>query len=381
MKRIVILLFFATSGLLGFFLLNNYQAKIKIQKKFPEKKITATNNKTKKIDITSTSIFIPYWSLDEQIRELNEYDNLIYFGISTSKLGINKQESGYNGIEKFISLVPSGKKKLLTLRMIDDDVNMFVLENEDIQEKIIKESLEIIEENKFDGIVLDLEISDVLNKDTPIQIDNFVHKFYTATNENYRAFFLTIYGDSFFRGRPFDVPFLAKNSDGILIMAYDFHKSRGEPGPNFPFESGPSSAKATAGKLKYQYNFKKMISDFSKSVAKEKLTVVFGMFGYDWLVDEKKRPIRQAEALSLSEINNKFIAKCEFKNCVIKRDTVSKETEINYITSSPTPDEENIYRIDYHIVWFEDEESVEIKTEYLKERGIGNISFWAFGYF
>ena len=109
MKRIVILLFFATSGLLGFFLLNNYQAKIKIQKKFPEKKITATNNKTKKIDITSTSIFIPYWSLDEQIRELNEYDNLIYFGISTSKLGINKQESGYNGIEKFISLVPSAK--------------------------------------------------------------------------------------------------------------------------------------------------------------------------------------------------------------------------------------------------------------------------------
>jgi len=380
MKRLVIILFFVTSGLLGFFLFNNYQAKIKTRE-FPEKKITTTKNKTKKTNITSSSIFVPYWSLNEQISKLKNYDNLIYFGIAPSRQGINKQEAGYNGIEMFLSFVPLGKKKLLTLRMINDNINTFILENEDIQKKIIKETLEIIEQNKFDGIVLDLEITDLLNKDIPIQINNFVQQFYSETNKNYRSFFITIYGDAFFRRRPFDLPFLAENSDGILIMAYDFHKSRGEPGPNFPFDSDPAFAEATTGKLKYQYNFKSMLKDFSKDVPKEKLTVVFGMFGYNWLVDEKKRPIRQAEALSLNEINNKFIDKCEFINCVVKRDKISKETEINYVVSAPTPDEQNIYRIDYHIVWFEDEESVKIKTDYLKEQGIDKIAFWAFGYF
>src|SRR3989338_2324539 len=163
MKRLVIILFFVTSGLLGFFLFNNYQAKIKTRE-FPEKKITTTKNKTKKTNITSSSIFVPYWSLNEQISKLKNYDNLIYFGIAPSRQGINKQEAGYNGIEMFLSFVPLGKKKLLTLRMINDNINTFILENEDIQKKIIKETLEIIEQNKFDGIVLDLEITDLLNK-------------------------------------------------------------------------------------------------------------------------------------------------------------------------------------------------------------------------
>jgi len=85
--------------------------------------------------------------------------------------------------------------------------------------------------------------------------------------------------------------------------------------------------------------------------------------------------------IHINEIKKKFIEKCGFKNCVIKRDAISKETEINYIISSPTPDEQNIFRIDYHIVWFEDEESVKVKTEYLKEQGIGSVSYWASGYF
>ena len=369
MKRIAILLFFIITGLLGFFLFKNYQTKTKTQKT-PNKKITAANNKSKKTDISSTSIFVPYWSLDEQSTLLNDYDILIYFGIAASRYGIDIQEAGFKGIPAFVE-VSKGKKKFLTLRMINDDVNVFVLGNEDAQEKIIRETLGIIEQNKFDGVVLDLEISNILNKDTQRQIDNFVHKFYTVINENYKSLFLTIYGDSVFRRRPYNLSYLGKNSDGIFIMAYDFHKSRGEPGPNFPL-----IAKDSRG-----YDFKRMTTDFLSVIPKEKITVVFGMFGYDWLVDEKKRPIKQAEALSLNEINNKFINKCEFKNCVVKRDTISKETEINYVISSPTPDEQNIYRIDFHIVWFENEESVKIKTEYLKEQGIGNISFWAYGYF
>src|SRR3989344_6290254 len=273
MKRIAILLFFIITGLLGFFLFKNYQTKTKTQKT-PNKKITAANNKIKKTDISSTSIFVPYWSLDEQSTLLNDYDILIYFGIAASRYGIDIQEAGFKGIPAFVE-VSEGKKKFLTLRMINDDVNVFVLGNEDAQEKIIRETLGIIEQNKFDGVVLDLEISNILNKDTQRQIDAFVHKFYTVINENYKSLFLTIYGDSVFRRRPYNLSYLGKNSDGIFIMAYDFHT---------------------------------MIFDFIQVVPKEKITVIFGMFGYDWLVDEKKRPIRQAEALSLNEIKKKFLS-------------------------------------------------------------------------
>ena len=372
MKKLVIIILFATGGLLALILGKSYVNRDK-SGAVQVKKITPTVKQNYKSATAATSIFIPYWSLtpDASQPSESEYDSYIYFGISPTFDGINKQEVGYDGIEEFLSFVPAGKEKFLTLRMIDDDVNIFILKNADVQRKIIQETSEIVEQNAFAGVVLDLEISSLFDEDVTVQINNFVQQFYTEVNNNYRQFFVTIYGDTFFRRRPFDIAFLAKNSDGIMVMAYDFHKSRGEPGPNFPYESG----------ARYQYNFKKMVSDFSKFVPKEKLTVIFGMFGYDWLVDEKKRPIRQAEALSLNEINKKFIDKCEFKNCVVKRDALSKETEINYIISSPTPDEQEIYRIDYHIVWFEDEESVKIKSDFLKEQGIESISYWAHGYF
>src|SRR3989344_3054659 len=234
--------------------------------------------------------------------------------------------------------------------MTNDEINSNILKNKEKQKILIDETVEIINEFGFAGLVLDLETSDILNVDITGQINIFVQQFYSVMKLNYRKFHVAIYGDNFYRGRLFDLPFISRNSDGIMIMAYDFHKSRGEPGPNFPFESG----------AKYQYNFQKMISDFLDVVPKEKISVIFGMFGYDWLVDEKKRPIRQAEALSYNEIKQKFLERCEFKDCVIKRDSLSKESEVNYVVSAKAPDEQNIYRIDYHIVWFEDKESVKV---------------------
>jgi spore germination protein YaaH len=133
-----------------------------------------------------------------------------------------------------------------------------------------------------------------------------------------------------------------------------------------------------------------MIDDFLRFVPAEKLTVIFGMYGYDWRVDEKKRPITSAKALTLAEIKNKFLNnendeeqkfKCRLKNCIIRRDSLAKEMEINYTISAEEPDAEGIYRIDYHIVWYEDEESVATKMKFLEEKGIGSIAYWAYKYF
>lgn len=369
MKKIALILLIISGGILGFYLgkINKKNSKnVQVQKT----KINSGKTQKEKTPLKSRSIFIPYWSLTDDSLDLSVYDRAIYFGIIPDYGGIDKNEAGYLGIPEFIKIT-GGKKKYITLRMIDSDLNNYILENKILQEKIIRETLEIVEQYSVDGVVLDLEISININKDLTSQINNFVQTFYSATIKNYRQFSVAIYGDSFFKGRPFDLNHIGKNSDEILIMAYDLHKSRGEPGPNFPYESGSL----------YRYNFKKMITDFTEVVPKEKISVIFGMFGYDWLVDEKKRPIRQAEALSLNEIKKKFLEKCEFENCVNKRDLLSKESEVNYIISAPAPDEQQIYRIDYHIVWFEDEESVKVKTDYLREQGIGNISYWAYGYF
>lgn len=168
-----------------------------------------------------------------------------------------------------------------------------------------------------------------------------------------------IYGDNYFRKRPFDIEFMGKHTDEIMIMAYDFHKSYGEPGPNFSFDE----------KNKYGYDFKQMISDFSADVPSDKLTIIIGMYGYDWILNEQGTPLKRADAITLNQITNKFPS--FVKTTEGKQNSNSKEKKIEYV------DKEN----QKHVIWYEDVESAEVKWLYLMGEGIGSVSYWAYGYF
>ena len=313
----------------------------------------------KPTEIVERSLFIPYWSLDNEMIDPT-YTRLIYFGVVGGMNGLvlgNKEEEN---LTKFQKMVDS-KKTLLTVRMTNSSTNLAVLEDKDAQNAIIKDTLDTAKKYGFSGIVLDLEISGLFADQVPGQINAFVENFYNRAHAAKISLAMTLYGDVFYRKRPYDVPFLSKHTDEVMIMAYDFHKSTGEPGPNFPF----------LGRDKYGYDFQTMIQEYKDRVPSEKLTVLYGMYGYDWIVDEKRRPFRQAQAVTDAQVKEKYLDTCGKTNCVPFRDKDAKEQEIDYV--------DNLSQ--YHIIWFEDGESVRVKTEFLKENGIGSMGYWAYGYF
>lgn len=305
-------------------------------------------------------LFVPYWSIGKS--EIEGYDELIYFGIAASKNGINKEEEGYKNIYEFLSVAGKTGKKLLAIRMIDSQINSRVLEDKVLQNKIIIDSIAIAKDNLFDGILLDFELSSLSFESVIKKINTFVKDFNDISKKNNLIFSITLYGDTFYRFRPYDVEFLGKHTDEILIMAYDFHKARENPGPNFPLH----------GKDKYGYDLASMVDDFSKLVLKEKLNVVFGLFGYDWMIDDKGQSLKIAESKSLSKMESLFFDNgCKLEKCVIKRDNDSKEMNVIYIDENKKS----------HSVWFEDMESIEEKRKFLKSKGINSIGFWAHSYY
>lgn len=304
------------------------------------------------------SIFVPYWSIQGEIDK--EFDPVIYFGITPDTKGINREDQGYLKIEKFIKKI-GNQRRFLTVRMTDQKINFKVLDDKSLQKKIIKESVQIAKKYSFNGIVLDIEISSLYFESVVKDINDFSIDFYSSSRENNLNYSVALYGDTFYRLRPYNVSTLSKNSDKIMIMAYDFHKSRGNPGPNFPL----------FGREKYGYDLAKMIHDFKSKVPPEKITVILGMFGYDWMVDDKGQPLDTAKPLSTNEIKNTFISKCSFKSCSSVRDKESFETKINYID----------FNNNKHIIWFEDEDSAEQKADYIRQNGIDSIGFWAYSYF
>jgi len=367
MKKILLLIIFLLLlVVVGYLVFTRYDYSNNHSKEV--KKIIPTttskiSNGNQTVQITQRSIFIPYWDIGAD----PEYDRYIYFGVTANDWGIDRQEAGYTKLPKFIQ-TSEGKNTYLTLRLLNNDFNNRLLKDKNIQQLIIDETLKLEKDNNFKGLVIDLEINSLFSDQMTNEINDFVKDFYTLQKQNYKTLSLLIYGDVFYRKRLYDVSYLANHSDEIMVMAYDFSKSRGEPGPNFPLDAG----------LQYAYSFKTMINDYKRVVPSDKLTITYGMFGYDWTVDEKKRPINQAKALTLNEIKKQFIEKCDWKDCVNKRDDVSAETEIDYIYSVV---KDNYGYMDYHIVWFEDEQSVKLKTDYLQKQGIGSVGYWARGYF
>ena len=366
MRRV--LLFVILLLIVGVLLVNGVKHKVKQDLAQPliSAQISPTPVSQKTVPIASgehdtTSLFVPYWTIAGGDLSETDYDQYLYFGVTPAKNGINKDENGYARLESFVSSVPEGKEKLLVLRMLESDSNLAILKNKEMQKKVIAETAALAKEHGFDGVILDLELSAIPFDSLIAQIREFNAEFYTGIKQSGLSYGITIYGDTFYRLRPFDIKAIAQNTDNILVMAYDFHKSRGNPGPNFPL----------AGKNTYGYDMATMSDDFLKFVPKEKMTVIFGLFGYDWEVDNKGNATSHGEALTNHEITKQFLSGCQYENCSIKRDAPSEETFIRYTDDGKKA----------HTVWFEDTESVKAKQSYLRGKGITSFSFWANSYF
>lgn len=301
-------------------------------------------------------IIIPYWTLNSDIVS-TPYENLMYFGISATEQGIDKSEDGYKRLPEFIQN-SQGKKTYLVVRMLDQDINMKVLENKNAQKQIISESVAIAKENGMKGVALDLEIQGIPFESFVSSISDFNKEFYIDVKKENLLFGTFMYGDAYFRARPFNISEIGKNADRVFIMAYDFSKARGNPGPNFPLEEAD-----------YGYSFKTMIQDFTSQVPKQKLTIVFGMFGYDWTIDEKGRGKGKTITRSTFEFQ-KFLTLCVSENSCTVNSNDASETKITYEKD-----------LEKHEAWFENESSVKKKIDYLNSQGINSIGYWAYSYF
>lgn len=308
------------------------------------------------------SLLIPYWSLADDSYRAAPYDTLSYFGIAADKEGVRTEEPGYAGLESFAC--PEGRKCELVLRLLDQESNRTILDDRLLQERIIDDSVAIADQYGFSGIALDLELSSLSVTDTANRINGFVQEYYKRCNTGYKTFSVVMYGDVFYRKRPYDVGFISRHSDRILVMAYDFHKSYGEPGPNFPYDR---RSRGEGGSYDYGYDFKKMVSDLKREVPAEKIGVILGMYGYDWTLNNQGTPLKQAQAITVNQIET---LKTRMPNARITVQD-SKEKKIEYEDADKLK----------HVIWYEDRESAQVKIDYLESEDINHASFWAWGYF
>lgn len=303
---------------------NRSQPKVKPPTADPT--IVPTQGEKKNTSITRKSIFVPEWNLTDETILHNGYDRWIYFG---------------------------AKEKLDLFKTVLQDKELWFTIKVDSLESLEKVKLAEYNIENIEGVVLDLEIGGLSSAKTLDLTNSNVKRIYEEAKSLNLKMALAMYGDLFYRKRPYDLKTLNQYTDEVMVMAYDFSKSYGEPGRNYPYN-----------------DFKKMVEDYLVDVPADKLTIIYGIYGYDWTMKDGK-PLKPAESLSYFQIKRNFLGKvCYEASCKVITEW-TKEKSVTYKG-------EDGYD---HIVYFEDEESADLKSEYLKEKGIGSTAFWAWGYF
>lgn len=260
-----------------------------------------------------------------------------------------------DGLGNITGYIPSkqlnyaNSNNILTYVMVsnyfDGKITKSLLESSENRQRLINNILQSIKQNNYKGVNIDLEAIYSSNR---TQFTTFMSELYNTLHS--QGLLVTIAVPAKTSDNPadswsgaYDYAQIGKYSDKVIIMAYDYSWSGGEPGSIAPISW-----------------VQKVVDYTVKVIPKEKVVLGLAAYAYDWPSNGEK-----AKSYSLSEtysVASKYGAE-------IKWDSVSKSSYYNYTDSSGV----------YHSVWFEDSTSIGYKLDIVNNCDLSGISIWRLG--
>lgn len=312
--------------------------------------------------------FLPYWA----VSKLGEIDtklltSISYFGLEVDRNGdIIKTDSSGKPLDPWVkfqsdsilhAFFKNAKKNKIkvyvTLKCFSKTNMIDLVTDEGATSNFIKNALYLIESKSLDGINLDFEYIGTPSDEVRDGFSLLVSKLNKELKRQYPDALLTIdtFVDAAANTRIHDIPVLAENSDGLVIMGYDFHTPNStNPGPVAPMEG---SGLSIVG----------LMSSYLEKAPADKLILAVPYYGYDWVEGGGNRA--DVKILSYAEITDS-----------------SSNSQINWDENAKTPwynynDPKTNQKREVH---FENTRSLGIKYDFINSKELGGVGVWALGF-
>ncbi|MBI2595662.1 hypothetical protein HYW46_02915 [Candidatus Daviesbacteria bacterium] len=311
--------------------------------------------------------FLPYWALAESGDiNINLLTSVSYFGLEVDGNGnIIKTDAGGNIIEpwfhfqsdpkfsEFIKRVKRNRTKIyLTLKCFNQANIVRLVTDEEAINNFVNNAVYLVNSRSLDGINLDFEYIGTPDQAVTDGFSLLVIKLNKELKRENPKTKLTIdtFIDAASNTRIHDVPILAANSDGLVIMGYDFHTpDSSAPGPIAPMEGAGISVTG-------------LMSSYLEKAPADKLILAIAYYGYDWPTTGGRADVK---ALTYAEIadNN--------KNSQINWDENAQSPWYSY----KDPQEGGQVRT----VYFENPRSLGVKYDFVNQKKLQGMGIWALG--
>jgi spore germination protein YaaH len=294
------------------------------------KVINITNDKSYKV-----MAFLPNWSINKYTKMPEGLDEVVYWGN-----GAEKSKIKYNG-----------KKILGIVKIINNEKVDYEKEYIDILKKINDSG------KKWYGVNLDYEFN---NNPTEVLEDEFLNFLEKLKNSIDLEIGVDIFVNTINKGSRERLERLFGLVDEVVIMAYDFHR----PGAKF---SGPvAPIEAPVGKRSILEMVQRIVY---LGLPRDKIVIAFPLYGYEW---------KTYTADYGAQIIGNWYQVVSLKRAKKVKEEKGLVENWDDLSASPWMSFEENGEI--RQMYYDNERSLKIKIDLVKQNGFKGVGFWALGY-
>jgi len=319
--------------------------------------------------------FAPYWSLSKMDNiDWSTLTTFAYFSLPVDANGTIDRNSYewqvFNGNKLASLFSKAGEykvRKVVTLTQMDAGTIEDFLASQESWQKLADESVDIVKRRNLDGVNIDFEYipsSEYLKK----QFSSFIEFYSGQVHERLENPYITVsvLASSARFNRIYDISSLAKSTDGVFMMAYDYYTPGSESiGPSAPLYG------YNHGRGPYWYDVSTAVEDFLKVADPKK--IILGVPYYGWNYPAYNPAPRtqavvgtRASATTADKLGtDKMLATTPLGGW----DDTAKVSWRGYWDGSG-----------WRVVYMEDKKSLAAKYDFAREKHLAGVGIWALGY-
>lgn len=389
-KTIVLIFFFSVALALTGFYIRNYKSGQKILSPFAKPLNILTFLGSHKRPNYVVYGYLPYWVLDSSnYLQLDKLTHIAYFGLYINEDGTFKEkvqdedgisirEPGFMNwhddpkLDKFISNAKNeGVRVALTVIAHEDESNDRFLSCRECWPVLLKNIKKELDLKQITDVNLNFEYVEYTEKNQAAEFAELTKYLNEELDKTYGDSYVVVsaFADSAIKNRiSSKLNELGRYSDGIFIMAYDFHRPASDAaGPVSPLNSSGTNS---------DYDLNMMIKDFLSQIAPNKLILGVPYYGYNWVVENEDKYAKRIEGsdeigFSESQPYDRIMTDVDVLGVDVKWDEAAQVPYYSYI-SPETGSTRQVY--------FENADSLKKKYELVKEVNLAGVGIWALGY-
>lgn len=332
--------------------------------------------------------FAPYWNFDKLDGvDFSVLTTLAYFDIPVDATGdFDIYSAGYQTFESdaatklFDKAKNSGTRVVVTLTQMDNYSIEMLVSNKKSQEKLIKNTVNLVSDRGLKGVNIDFEYSGNPGQEIRDKFSQFVSDTCSAFHKKIPDSQVTVsvYASAAKDDNIHDLGKISKVSDGIFMMAYDFATY------------GADNAQPTAPLYghkegKYWYDISTAVSDFLTKMPASKLILGLPWYGYDY-------PVDQPEVLAATQKGYYY-----YYWYGRRRYTAYWQPETKVMVYADAQDDidadqtgwDDLGKVNWkayqedgswRMLFFDDCKSLKVKYDFAKQKGLGGVGIWALGF-